>query len=109
MKAIKATLKPMLTNTLSGEKPTIDYYELCTILVMAANVANDRPVALRSRARDDLVPLTVNQRLSGNTAGAPLEPQVVLDKLYFGASRYRQVLVHVAASIYLPAYTSRIS
>ena len=58
------------------------------------------PVPLRSRTRDDLVPLTVNQLLSGNTAGAPLELQAVLDEQYFGAGRHRQVLTHCEASIY---------
>ena len=91
----------MFANALSGEKPTIDYHELCMLLTMAANAVNDRPITLRSRARDDLVPLTVNQLLSGNTAGAPLEPQSVLDEQYFGAGRYRQVLMHFQASIYL--------
>ena len=90
----------MLAKTLSEEKPTINYHELCTVLAIAAIAINDRPVTLRSRTRDDLVPLTMNQVLSGNTAGAPLEPQAVLDERYFGAGRHRQVLTHCGASIY---------
>ena len=43
--------------------PTLDYYELDTVLAMFANVVNDRPIALRSRANNNLVPLTVNQLL----------------------------------------------
>ena len=55
--------------------------ELCTVLAMAALAINDQPVALRSRTRDDLVPLTMNQLLSGNIAGVPLEPQAKMDQV----------------------------
>ena len=47
MKVIKATLKHMLLNALGGEEPTPSYSELCTVLVMVANVVNKLPVALR--------------------------------------------------------------
>ena len=46
---------------------------------MAANMVNNRLVALRSRANDDFVPLTVNCQ----------------DLLYFGASRYQQDLLNL--------------
>ena len=56
VKAFKVTLKQMLSKTLSGDKPTLSYDELCTILIMAANVINNRPIALRSRTHGNLVP-----------------------------------------------------
>ena len=70
--------------------PTLDYYELDTVLAMAANVVNDRPIVLRSRPNNDLVPLTVKQLLSGMSSGALLNPRAGQDKQYFGASRYKQ-------------------
>ena len=46
VKAIKGTLKYMLSKTLSGEKRTLSYSDLCTVLAMVANMVNDQPVAL---------------------------------------------------------------
>ena len=94
MKAIKVTLKHMLSKAMSGEKPTLSYSELCMVLAMAANVVNDRPVALRSHTNDNFEALTVNQLL-GRTSGATLEPQAVEDGQYFGASRYQQDLLNL--------------
>ena len=44
MKAIKVTLKHMLSKTLSAEKPALSYSNLCTVLAMVANVVNERPL-----------------------------------------------------------------
>ena len=79
VKTRKMALKDMLIKMPRGEEPTPGHGELCTVLVMAANVASERPVALGSRMR--------------RTLGAPLEPQAVQDKQYLKASRHRQDLV----------------
>ena len=59
-KASKVTLKGTLFKMLRGDNPTLSHGKLCAILPMTANVASDRPVALRSRASDNFMPLTVN-------------------------------------------------
>ena len=57
MKVIKATLRYMLLKALGGEEPTPSYSELCTVLMMVANVVNILPVALRFPVDDYFVPL----------------------------------------------------
>ena len=95
VKAFKVTLKQMLSKTLSGDKLTLTYDELCTVLTMAANVVNDPPIALRTRTHGNLVPRTVNQLLSGRASGAVMEPHAVQDELYIGASRNQQDLLNL--------------
>ena len=94
MKVIKATLKHMLLNALGGEEPTPSYSELCTVLVMVANVVNKLPVALRSPMDNDFVPLVSSTPLR-RTSGALLEPQAVQVKQYLGVSRYQQDLLNM--------------
>ena len=46
VKALKVTLKYVLSGTLRGEEPTRSYSDLCTLLALVANAVNERPVAL---------------------------------------------------------------
>ena len=41
MRAIKHTISHMLASTVNGEKPTLNYAELATLLAKAANIVND--------------------------------------------------------------------
>ena len=71
MRTIKCTISHMLTSTVNGEKPTLNYAELGTLLAKAANIVNDRPIGVKSLTEDELVPLTVNQLLLGRTSSSP--------------------------------------
>ena len=71
MRAIKRTIAHMLASTVNGEKPTLNYAELGTLLARAANIVNDRPIGIKNITEDKLVPLTVNQLLLGRTASSP--------------------------------------
>ena len=82
------TLKQMLSETMSGVKPTLKYEELCAILTMAANMVNDRPIALRFPTSKGLVPFTVNQLLTGWTLGASRVPHAVQEVELVIASSY---------------------
>ena len=88
-------LKHMLSKTLSGEKPTLSYSNLCTVLAMVANVVNERPVTLWSLADDDFVPLTVNQLLLGKTPGASVKHRADQEEQCFGASKYQRDLLNM--------------
>ena len=61
MKAGKVTLKHMLSRTLRGKRTILSYGELCTYLVQAAKVVNDRPVTQES--------FTTNKSEDENTDG----------------------------------------
>ena len=89
VKAVKATLRCMLSQTLSGEKPTPSYSELCLVLMIVASVVNNRTVALGSLTDDNLMPPTVNQPPLRGTTGALLKSQAVEDEQHFGGSRYQ--------------------
>ena len=71
VRAIKRTVSHMLASTVNGEKPTLNYAELGTLLAKAANVVNDRPIGVKSLTEDELVPITVNQLLLGRTSSSP--------------------------------------
>ena len=82
VKAEKHTMAHMLTATLIGGKPTINYAELQTILSQAANIVNDRPIGVKGlREGEPIVPLTVNQLLLGRTSsrGVLDEEEVVVE------------------------------
>ena len=85
MKALKVTLKYVLSRTLRGEEPTLSYSNLFTLLAMVVNVVNGQPVTLWALA-DYFAPFTVNQMLLGRTPGAAAEDHDDLDKQCFGAS-----------------------
>ena len=95
MKAISTTLKQMLSETMSGGKPTLKYRELSAILTMAANLVNDRPIALNFPTSKGLVPFTVNQLLTGLTLGASRVPHAVQGVEFVIASRYQQDLLNM--------------
>ena len=69
--AIKRTISHMLASTINGEKLTLNYTELATLLTKAANIVNDRPIGIKNITEDELVPLTINQLLLGRTSSTP--------------------------------------
>ena len=73
VKAVKSTLRHMLATTMAGDKPTLSYAELVTVLAQAANIVNDRPIWARVLTEGDVVPLTVNQLLLGRTSTTSME------------------------------------
>merc|ERR1711867_50793 len=75
----------MLTSTLIGEKPMLNYAELGTPLAKVANIVNDRPIGVKNISEDELVPLTVNQLLLGQTSSTP-PPDSQLPKEDFRAA-----------------------
>ena len=46
----------------------LNYAELQTLLVSISNIMNDRPAGVRFKSKDDYVPVTVNQLLTGQTS-----------------------------------------
>ena len=73
------------TSAVNGEKPTLNYAELGTLLAKAANIINDRPIGVKNLSEDELVPLTVNQLLLGRTSSTP-PPDSELPKEDFRAA-----------------------
>ena len=92
METLKVILKYRLSWTLCGERPTLSYSALCTLLAIVANVVNKRPVALGTLA-DDFAPLTKNQMLIERTPEVAVEHLNDLDEQYFRASKYQRDLL----------------
>ena len=57
VKIVKAPLRHMLLKALGEEEPSPSYSELCTVLMMVADVVNELPVALRYPVVYDFMPL----------------------------------------------------
>jgi hypothetical protein len=68
IQVIKKTLRHLLRMTLLGDAPTLNYSELQVILTEAANIANDRPIGVKTLTEEDLLPLTVNHLLLGRNS-----------------------------------------
>ena len=91
--ALKHTLEHLMANTLITGKPTLNYAELCRLLARAASIVNDRPIGVKSLTEDELVPLTVNQLLLGQTASVePVQVEIEPD-VYVAAGQYLQELM----------------
>ena len=65
---MKCTLQHLLSSSLIGEAPILMYSKLPTVLSEAANIANDRPVGVKTLTEEDLLPLTVNHLLFGRNS-----------------------------------------
>ena len=69
VKAVKKTLDQMLSSTIIGGKPTLNFAELQSVLSQAANIVNDRPIFVKEMKEGErIVPITVNQLLLGHTS-----------------------------------------
>ena len=85
----------MLTSTVNGEKPILNYAELGTLLAKVANVINDRPIGVKGLTEDELVPITVNQLLLGRTSSSPPPDHVMPGENYHASSEYLQNLTQM--------------
>ena len=76
VKAVKKTLDQMLSSTIIGGKPTLNYAELQSVLSQAANIVNDRPLFVKEmREGERIIPITVNQLLLGRTSTVRTEAE----------------------------------
>merc|ERR1711942_110857 len=85
----------MLASTINGQKPTLNYAELGTLLAKAANVVNDQPIGVKSLTKDELVPITVNQLLLGRTSSLPPPDDVNLGENYCASNEYLENLTQM--------------
>ena len=95
VRAIKHTISHMLASTLIGEKPTLNYAELGTLLAKAANIVNDWPIGVKNLTEDELVPLTINQLLLGRTSSSPPSDHKMPGENYHAAKTYLDSLTQM--------------
>ena len=93
VKAVKETLRRMLLQTLSEEKPSPSYSDLCSVLIIVAGMVNNRTTILGSLTDDNFMPPTMSLPPPRGTTGAPLNSQADEDKQHFGGNRYQLDLI----------------
>ena len=93
-KALKVTLKYVLSRTLRREEPALSYIDLCKLLTMAANAVNEQPVALWSQV-DDFTLLTANRMPIGRMPKAAGEHLNDPEEQYVGASKHQRNLFNM--------------
>ena len=94
-RATKSTLQHLMGSTMIGEKPTLNYAELQSILSRAADVINDRPIGVRNLTEENIVPLTPNQLIQGRTTTARKEASPEEVESFTQVSKYQEELLSV--------------
>jgi len=80
VKAVKHAMSHMAGASIAGGvKPSLNYAQLATLVAVAANAVNDRPIGVKKMTESDFVPLTVNMLLLGRTSTA--ETDVLEDEV----------------------------
>ena len=64
LKTSRSAIVP--TATVNGEKPTLNYAKLGTLLAKAANIINDRPIGVKNLSQEQLVDSKWNQLVLGD-------------------------------------------
>ena len=74
VKAVKHAMDHMVNASIAGGvKPSLNYAQLATLVAVAANAVNDRPIGVKKMTESDFVPLTVNMLLLGRTSTAEID------------------------------------
>ena len=94
MTTLRMMLKYALSKTIRGEKTTLSYSDLRTLLATMANAVKKRHIAPGTIA-NNFAPFAGNQIMLGRMPGAAGEHHNDLKEQYFGASKYQRDLLDI--------------